>query len=150
MNLNLDQGGASLLYYYFIEFEYPWLQLAALGLHPSAVLNDVFSTTFYSRNVFTVIKSIESLLPEFLIKNDCTYKVEMIFLSRRFLPKWTNEFYFTTMKPQGDLFLLVFWRKLKEISKSWSENLSHFGLERQLFIPFLRVQLNYIHCVAYV
>ena len=27
--------------------------------------------------------------------------------------KWTNEFYLTTMKPQVDLFLFVYWRKLK-------------------------------------
>ena len=27
--------------------------------------------------------------------------------------KWTNEFYFTTMKPQVDMFSFVFWRKLK-------------------------------------
>ena len=27
--------------------------------------------------------------------------------------KQTNEFYFTTMKPQVDLFLFVFWKKLK-------------------------------------
>ena len=39
-------------------------------------------------------------------------KVEMIFSSRCFLQK-TNELYFTTMKPQVDLFSFVFWRKLK-------------------------------------
>ena len=27
--------------------------------------------------------------------------------------KQTNEFYFTTIKPQVDLFSFVFWRKLK-------------------------------------
>ena len=37
----------------------------------------------------------------------------MIFSSQRFLQKRTNEFYFTTMKPQIDLFSFVFWRKLK-------------------------------------
>ena len=37
----------------------------------------------------------------------------MIFSSRHFPQKWTNEFYFTTMKPQVDLFSFVFWRKLK-------------------------------------
>ena len=34
--------------------------------------------------------------------------------------KGTNEFYFTTMKPQVDLFSFVFWKKLnhqKDISK---------------------------------
>ena len=39
--------------------------------------------------------------------------VEMIFSSQCFLQKRTNEFYFTTMKPQVDLFSFVFWRKLK-------------------------------------
>ena len=37
----------------------------------------------------------------------------MIFSSWLFLQKRTNKFYFTTMKPQVDLFLFVFWRKLK-------------------------------------
>ena len=40
--------------------------------------------------------------------------MEIIFSSRRFLQKWTNKFYFTTMKPQVDLFSFVFWRKLKK------------------------------------
>ena len=31
--------------------------------------------------------------------------------------KQTNEFYFTTMKPQVDLFSFVFWRKLKTPKK---------------------------------
>ena len=39
--------------------------------------------------------------------------VEMIFSSQCFLQKRTYEFYFTTMKPQVDLFSFVFWRKLK-------------------------------------
>ena len=33
------------------------------------------------------------------------------FLSRHFLQKRTQEFYFATMKPQVDLFSLIFWRK---------------------------------------
>ena len=41
--------------------------------------------------------------------------------------KQTNEFYFTTMKPQFDLFSFLFWKKLKtpknhfEINMDWGE-----------------------------
>ena len=35
------------------------------------------------------------------------------FSSRHFLQKRTNEFYFTTIKPQVELFSFKFWRKLK-------------------------------------
>ena len=40
-------------------------------------------------------------------------KVEMIFSTRHFLQKTNKWILFTTMKPQVDLFILIFWRKLK-------------------------------------
>ena len=40
-------------------------------------------------------------------------KSEQFFQANVSSKKQTNEFYFTTMKPQVDLFLLVFWKKLK-------------------------------------
>ena len=43
----------------------------------------------------------------------------------------TNEFYFTTMKPQVDLFLLVFWRKLKTPKR-------HFEIIWPLVMAILR------------
>ena len=38
---------------------------------------------------------------------------EMTFASQRFLQRTNEQFYFTTMKPQVDLFSFVFLRKLK-------------------------------------
>ena len=38
--------------------------------------------------------------------------------------KQTNEFYFTTIKPQVDLFLFVFWRKLKTPKKTFRNYLT--------------------------
>ena len=52
----------------------------------------------------------------------------MIFSSRHILQK-TSGFYFTVMKPQVDLFLFVFWRKLK-ITKI------HFEINWPLCIMF--------------
>ena len=36
--------------------------------------------------------------------------------------KQTNKFYFTTMKPPGDLFWFIFWRKLKTPKKHFEIN----------------------------
>ena len=39
-----------------------------------------------------------------------------------FSKKRTNEFYFTTMKPQVDLFSFVFWKKLKTPKRHFEIN----------------------------
>ena len=56
-------------------------------------------------------------------------KSKWFFLADVSSKKWTNEFYFT-MKPQVDLFLFVFWRKLKTPKR-------HFEIKWPLRILFL-------------
>ena len=53
--------------------------------------------------------------------------------------KRTNEFYFTTMKPQVDLFSFVFWRKLKSPKR-------HFEIIWPLVLPnwFKAIPINVI------
>ena len=56
----------------------------------------------------------------FLIK---VRKSRNVFFEATFPPKkWTNKFYFTTMKPQVDLFSFVFWRKLKTPTRHFKIN----------------------------
>ena len=46
----------------------------------------------------------------------------------------TNEFYFTTMKPQADLFLFCFWRKLKTPKRHFEINWPLMG-EKKSWMP---------------
>ena len=53
------------------------------------------------------------------------------FFKQTFPPKkWTNIFCFTTMKPQVDLFLFIFWRKLNSLKR----HLEKFNLTRSWWL----------------
>ena len=43
--------------------------------------------------------------------------------------KWTNELYFTTMKAQVDLFLFVFWKKLKTPKRHFEKKLTFINYQ---------------------
>ena len=52
----------------------------------------------------------------------CQTKSKRVFQADVSSKKWTNEFYFTTMKPQVDLLSFVFWKKLKTPKRHFEIN----------------------------
>ena len=49
-------------------------------------------------------------------------KLEMIFSSHCFFQKQTNKLNISTLKPQVNLFSLVFWKKLKTPNRNFKIN----------------------------
>ena len=77
-----------------------------------------YQTSQKNQNIIPLVKlSLDSFN---FIKGQT--KSKRIFQADVSSKKQTNEFYFTTMKPQVDLFLLVFWRKLKTPKRHFEIN----------------------------
>ena len=64
--------------------------------------------------------------------------------------KRTNEFYSTTMKPQVNLFLFVFWRKLKTPKRHFEINwpLKELGLQQNISAKLDKKSVTSHHCVT--
>ena len=77
-------------------------------------------TTEPLRFYFSVLEFWSDFVCEMITKGQT--KSKQFFQADVSSKKRTNKFYFTTMKPQVDLFLFIFWRKLKTPKRHFEIN----------------------------